>query len=76
MSSFTWIRLSGRLFGTTACSTISAAEMYQALINLGQQVTQEEVDEMIQEADTDGDGEIDFEGLSLSQSFPGSDPQI
>ena len=46
-------------------STISASELYQTLTNLGDEVTEEEVDEMIQEADIDGDGEINYEGQFL-----------
>ena len=34
--------------------------------NIGEQMTKEEIDEMIREADTDGDGQINFEGCSLT----------
>ncbi|KAJ2743712.1 hypothetical protein GGI20_003534 [Coemansia sp. BCRC 34301] len=40
---------------------ISAAELRHALTNLGEKLTQEEVDEMIQEADVNGDGQIDYD---------------
>ena len=33
--------------------------------NIGEQMTKEEIDEMIREADTDGDGQINFEGFFL-----------
>ena len=31
--------------------------------NIGEQMTKEEIDEMIREADTDVDGQINFEGI-------------
>ena len=31
--------------------------------NIGEEMTKEEIEEMIQEADTDGDGQINFEGI-------------
>ncbi|KAK6127796.1 hypothetical protein DH2020_038505 [Rehmannia glutinosa] len=40
---------------------ISAAELRQVMTNLGEKVTDEEVDEMIREADLDGDGQVSFE---------------
>ena len=36
------------------------------MTNLGVHLTDEELDEIMREADTDGDGEIDSEGLSTS----------
>ena len=40
---------------------ISTAELRQ-VINLGGNLTDEEVDEMIREADIDGDGQVNYEG--------------
>jgi len=34
------------------------------MANLGEKLTDEELEEMIKEADTDGDGEVDYEGKS------------
>lgn len=31
------------------------------MINLGEKLTDEEVDQMIKEADTDGDGQVNYE---------------
>ena len=31
--------------------------------NIGEHMTKEDIDDMIQEADTDGDGQINFEGF-------------
>ena len=40
---------------------ISAAELRHIMTNLGEKLTDEEVDEMIREADIDGDGQINYE---------------
>ncbi len=46
---------------------ISAAELRHVMTNLGEKLTDEEVDEMIREADIDGDGQVNYEGTySLS----------
>ncbi|XP_041027211.1 calmodulin-2/4-like isoform X1 [Juglans microcarpa x Juglans regia] len=40
---------------------ISAAELRDVMTNFGEKLTDEEVDEMIREADVDGDGQISYE---------------
>ena len=40
---------------------VGAAEIRHILINIGEQVTDEEVDEMIRMVDKDGDGQVSFE---------------
>ena len=40
---------------------VGAAEIRHVLINIGEQVTDEEVDEMIRMVDRDGDGQVGFE---------------
>jgi len=40
--------------------SISSAELRLVLHNLGEELTDEEVDAIIREADIDGDGEIDY----------------
>jgi len=40
---------------------ISSSELRQVMLTLGEQLTDAEVDEMIREADTDGDGRVCYE---------------
>ncbi|XP_008791135.1 calmodulin-like protein 8 [Phoenix dactylifera] len=40
---------------------ISASELKNVMINLGEKLTDEEVDQMIKEADVDGDGQVNYE---------------
>ena len=56
-----------RVFDKDGNGFISAAELRHVMTNLGEKLTDEEVDEMIREADIDGDGQINYEGLFLFQ---------
>ena len=51
-----------RVFDRDGDGFISAAELKHVMNNLGEKLTDEEVDQMIIDADRDGDGKIDFEG--------------
>uniref|UniRef100_A0A0N4XGP3 Calmodulin n=1 Tax=Nippostrongylus brasiliensis TaxID=27835 RepID=A0A0N4XGP3_NIPBR len=59
------IREAFRVFDKDGNGFISAAELRHVMTNLGEKLTDEEVDEMIREADIDGDGQVNYEGLFL-----------
>ena len=50
-----------KVFDRDGNGLISAAELRHVMTNLGEKLTDEEVDEMIREADIDGDGQINYE---------------
>ena len=50
-----------KVFDKDGNGFISAAELRHVMTNLGEKLTDEEVDEMIREADVDGDGQINYE---------------
>ncbi len=56
------IREAFKIFDRDGNGTISAAELRHVMTNLGEKLTDDEVDEMLMEADVNGDGEIDYEG--------------
>jgi len=50
-----------KFFDRDGNQLISAAELRRVMSNLGEKLTDEEVDKMIREADIDGDGHINYE---------------
>merc|ERR1712151_427786 len=50
-----------KVFDRDGNGFISAAELRHVMTNLGEKLTDEEVDEMTREADVDGDGQINYE---------------
>lgn len=57
------IREAFKVFDRDNNGYISAAELKHVMTNLGERLSQDEVDEMIREADVDGDGQINYEGM-------------
>ena len=43
------------------CSPSLTMQLRHVMTNLGEKLTDEEVDEMIREADVDGDGQVNYE---------------
>ena len=63
------IREAFRVFDKDGNGFISAAELRHVMTNLGEKLTDEEVDEMIREADIDGDGQVNYEGKTYIPMF-------
>ena len=61
------IREAFRVFDKDGNGFISSAELRHVMTNLGEKLTDDEVDEMIKEADIDGDGQINYEGITSHQ---------
>ena len=49
------------MFDKDGDGLISAAELRHVMTNLGEKLTDEEVDDMIREVDVDGDGQVNYE---------------
>ena len=64
-----WVNIANEVFDRDGNGFISAAELRHVMTNLGEKLTDEEVDEMIREADVDGDGQINYEESALRILF-------
>lgn len=51
-----------RVFDKNGDGFISAPELRHVMTNLGEKLTDEEVEDMIKEADLDGDGLVNYDG--------------
>jgi calmodulin len=50
-----------KVFDSDGNGMISSDELRQIMDNLGEKLSKEEVDEMVKEADIDGDGQINYQ---------------
>ena len=57
------VRQAFRMFDRDCSGTVNAQELRHVMMNLGEKLSEDEVDEMMREADVDGDGEINYEGM-------------
>lgn len=66
------IREAFKVFDRDNNGFISAAELRHVMTSIGEKLTDDEVDEMIREADQDGDGRIDctFQQIGRAPRFP------
>jgi hypothetical protein len=64
------IREAFKVFDRDNNGFISAAELRHVMTSIGEKLTDDEVDEMIREADQDGDGRIDCSLPRFSLAIP------
>ena len=60
------VRIAFEFFDLDGNGYISMTELRQVAVELGEELTEAEIDEMIREADIDGDGQVDFNGKYFS----------
>ena len=57
-----WSPQAFKMFDADGDGFIDASELRHLLTNLGEKLSEVEVDEMIKEVDMDGDGKVDYKG--------------
>ena len=60
------IREAFRVFDRDGNGYISAVELRHVMTNLGEKLTDDEVDELIREIDVDNDGQVNYEGTTTT----------
>ncbi|KAK2950231.1 putative Calmodulin [Blattamonas nauphoetae] len=65
------IRLAFNVFDKDGNGFITREELRSVMTNLGEKLSPQEVDEMIKEADLDGDGQVNFEEFVLMMKAQG-----
>ena len=60
------------MFDKDGNGVITAAELRYVMANLGEKMTDEEIDDMLKQADENGDGEIDYQGTYSRISMVGT----
>ncbi|XP_078173050.1 calmodulin-like [Carex rostrata] len=63
------LREAFRVFDKDNDGFISSSELRSVLMNLGENITDEDVDEMIKEADVNGDGQVDYAEFVKMMSY-------
>ena len=57
------LREAFKIFDKNSDGKIDPNELKKVMVNIGEKLTDEEANEMIKEADVDGDGKVNYEGL-------------
>ena len=55
-----------RVFDRDGDGHISTTELRMVMLNIGEKMSEEEVENMIKEADEDGDGQVNYDGRYFS----------
>lgn len=58
-----FVNFLNRVFDKNNDGLISSSELRHVMTNLGEKLSEEEVDDMIKEADMDGDGMVNYDGV-------------
>ena len=64
----TEIKAAFTVFDKDGNGFISAQELRQVMASLGEKLSEDELDEMMREADVDGDGQINYEGMKFEKA--------